>query len=124
MHTIAIESSIAKWVAKRPQKEEIEVEKKEKIFGKIVMGKKAKSFDLVECRIKDTTIGEEYVNSFPFGFSLIKGVNLPINCFKRSAPDVVYHPLYREHVNEIKMRITLYNKFDTKVPIFTILEDP
>lgn len=40
------------------------------------MGKEAKGFNLVECCIKDTTIGKEYVTLFPLGFSLIKGVNL------------------------------------------------
>jgi hypothetical protein len=69
-------------------------------------------------------IGEEYVNSFPFGFSLVKGVNLPINCFKRLPLKIVYHPFSKEHVNEIKMQIIMYNKFDTKVPIFAISEDP
>jgi hypothetical protein len=50
------------------------------------MGKQAKGFNPVECCVKDVTIGKEYANSFPLGFSLVKGVNLPINCFKRSPP--------------------------------------
>jgi hypothetical protein len=87
------------------------------------MGKEANGFDLVECRIKDTTIGEEYVNSFPFHFSPIKGVNLLVNHFKRSPLEIVYRPFSKKHVNEFKMRITVYNKFDTKVPIFSILKD-
>jgi hypothetical protein len=66
-------------------------------------------------------ISEKYANSFPIGFS--KGVNLLINYFKRSSPKIIYHPLSKEHVNEIKTQIIMYNKFDTKVPIFAILED-
>jgi hypothetical protein len=31
-------------------------------LGKIIMGKEAKGFDLVECHVKDATIGEEYAN--------------------------------------------------------------
>ncbi len=33
-------------------------------------------------------------------------------------------PFSKKHVNEIKTQITMYNKFDTKVPIFAISEDP
>lgn len=62
------------------------------------MGKEAKGFDLVECHVKDATIGKEYANSFPLSFSPIKGVNLFINCFKRSPPKIIYRPLYNEHV--------------------------
>jgi hypothetical protein len=120
-HTIAmVENS----TAKRPLKEEIEVKKKEKILGKIIMGKEAKGFDLVECHIKDTTIGEEYANLFPLGFTPVEGVNLPINYFKRSPPEIVYLTLSKKHVNEINTQIIVYNKFDTKVPIFTIPEGP
>ncbi len=46
------------------------------------MGKEAKGFKPIECHIKDATIVKEYANSFPLGFSPVKGVNLPINCFK------------------------------------------
>jgi hypothetical protein len=62
------------------------------------MGKEAKGFDLVECHVKDATIGEEYANSFPLAFSPVKGVNLFVNCFQRSSPKIIYHPLYNEHV--------------------------
>jgi len=75
-----VESSIAKCPWKEETKTYIY------IYGKIIMGKEAKDFNPVECRAKDPTIGKEYANSFPLGFSLVKGVNLPINCFKRSPP--------------------------------------
>jgi hypothetical protein len=67
--TTMVESSIAK----RPWKEET---KTIYILGKILMGKEAKGFNLVECCIKDATISKEYVNLFPLGFSSVKGVNL------------------------------------------------
>jgi hypothetical protein len=44
---------------KRPQKDEIKAEKKNIYWGKIVMGKEVKSFQLVECHIKDAMIGKE-----------------------------------------------------------------
>jgi hypothetical protein len=40
-----------------------------------------------------------------------------------SPPDIIYRPFSKEHVNEIKTWITMYNKFDMKVPIFAILKD-
>jgi hypothetical protein len=66
------------------------------------MDKKAKGFNLVECHMKDVTIGEEYVKSFPLGFALVKDVNSLVNRFKRSPSEIIYHPLSREHANEIK----------------------
>jgi hypothetical protein len=87
------------------------------------MEKETNGFDPIECHIKDTTIGEEYAKSFPLSFTLVKDVKLPIYRFKRSSLEIVYHPFSKEHVNEIKTPIIIYNKFDTKVPIFAILED-
>jgi hypothetical protein len=92
--------------------------------ARVIMGKEVKGFDPVECHIKDAMIGKEYSNLFPFGFSSIQGVNLPINHFKRSPVEIIYNLLSKKHVNEIKMRIIVYNNFDTKVLIFAIPEDP
>jgi hypothetical protein len=64
--------------------------------------KEVKGFNPIECHIKDTTIVEEYVNSFPLGFSPVQGVNLLVNRFKKSPPEIVYHPFSKDHVNEIK----------------------
>lgn len=64
-----VESSSGKQVAKRPQKEATSVEKKEKTLRKIVMGKEAKGFNLVECRMKEAMIGEGYAKLFPLGFA-------------------------------------------------------
>ncbi len=74
------------------------------------MGKEAKGFDTIECCIKDAMIGKEYSNLFPLGFSMVEGVNLPINRFKKLPPKIIYHLFSKEHVNEIKMRIIVYNK--------------
>jgi hypothetical protein len=38
-------------------------------------------------------------------------------------PNIVYCPLLNIHKDEIFKKITQYNKFDTKVPIFAIHED-
>jgi hypothetical protein len=64
--------------------------------------KEVKGFNPIECHIKDTKIGEEYVNSFPLGFPLIEGVNLLVNRFKRLCLEIIYHPFSKDHVNEIK----------------------
>jgi hypothetical protein len=69
--TPLVESSIAKQATKWPQKEETKAKKKEKILGKIVMGKEAKGFNPIECRIKNATIGDEYANLIPPCFSLV-----------------------------------------------------
>jgi len=98
-----VESSTTKQVIKQPRKEETKTQIKEKILGKILMGKEAKGFDHVESRIKDAMIDKEYSNLFPLGVSSVQGVNLPINCFKRLPPNIIYHLLSKEHVNEIKM---------------------
>jgi hypothetical protein len=76
-----VESSTTKRVAKRPLKEETKAKKKEKILGKIVVVKEVKGFNPIVCHIKDTTIGQEYINSFPLGFSSTQGVNLFLNRF-------------------------------------------
>jgi hypothetical protein len=119
-----VESLSGKPPIKRLWKEATNVEKKKKIMGKIVMGKKTKGFDLVECHVKDVTIRKEYANMFQLGFAPVKDVRLLVNRFKRSSPKIVYYPLSREHVNKIKTQIVIYNKYDTKVPIFVIPEDP
>jgi hypothetical protein len=123
-HCSMVESLSGKPPIKMLWKEATNVEKKEKIMGKIVMGKKTKGFDLVECHVKDATIRKEYANMFPLGFAPVKDVRLLVDRFKRSPPKIVYYPLFREHVNKIKTQITIYNKYDTKVPIFVIPEDP
>ncbi len=88
-----------------PRKEETEAKKNEKILGKIVMGKEAKGFDFVECCIKDASIGEEYANLFPLGFSLVKGVNLFVNHFKRSPPKIIFLTISREHVMKSRHKL-------------------
>ncbi len=60
---------------------------------------------------------------FPFGNDLFLSVSIDVHCFKRTPPNIVYHPLLNIHKDKIK-KITQYNKFDTKVPIFAFHEDP
>jgi hypothetical protein len=43
-------------------------QEKRKNMGKIVVVKEVKDFNPIESHIKDTSIGEEYVNSIPLGF--------------------------------------------------------
>jgi hypothetical protein len=83
-----------------------------------------KGFDAIECHLKDNIIDKKYSNSFPLGFALVKEVIVQIDRFKKVPPKIVYHPLLKAHVNEIKTGIIVYNKFDTKAPIFAIPKDP
>jgi hypothetical protein len=111
-------------LAKKSCKEISKKTKQNKIVGKFILGKEGKGFDAIECHLKDNIIYKEYSNSFPLQFALVKDVIIIIDRFKRVPPKVVYHPLSKAHVNKIKTRIIVYNKFDTKVPIFAIPKDP
>jgi hypothetical protein len=44
--------------------------------------------------------------------------------FQKVLLNIVYRPLLNIHKNMIKERIKQYNKFDKKLRIFAILEDP
>jgi hypothetical protein len=74
-----LKSFSGRQLAKRPWKKVTDVNKKEKILGKLLMGKEAKGFDQVECCIKNATIDEEYNSSFPLGFALAKDVRLLVD---------------------------------------------
>jgi hypothetical protein len=117
---MVMSSSLVRLV-KRPRKEISKEEKQKNILGKLIMGKEEKGFDVVECHLKDNKI--EYSNSFPLGFALVKDILVSMDRFKRAPLKIVYCPLLKAHVNEIKTRIIVHNKFDTKVPIFTIPKD-
>lgn len=82
-----------------------------------------KGFDAIECHLKDNIIDKKYSNSFPLGFALVKEVIVPIDRFKKVSPKIVYHPLLKAHVNEIKTGIIVYKKSDIKAPIFAIPKD-
>jgi hypothetical protein len=72
----------------------------------------------------DDTLRDKFSNFFLLGNDLVLGVRVNIHHFKRTPPNIVYQPLSYIHKDKIKKRITQYNKFDTKVEIFAILEDP
>jgi hypothetical protein len=61
---------------------------------------------------------------FPLGNDLIPSVKVDLHRFKIAPPNIVYQPFLDIHKDKIKKRITQYNKFDTKVPVFVILKDP
>jgi hypothetical protein len=69
-------------------------------------------------------LGNEFLGCFPFGNDLFLGISIDVHRFKRAPPNIVYYLLSNIHKNEIKNKITQYNKFDTKMPIFAILKDP
>jgi len=85
------------------------------------LGKKIKDS---KCRLVDNTLGNEFLGCFPFGNEPLLGVSIDVHCFKRAPPNIVYHPFLDIHKDEIFLKITQYNMFDTKVPIFAILKDP
>jgi hypothetical protein len=47
-----------------------------------------------------------------------------VHKFKFAPTKIAHHPLCLMHKDEIKTKISKYNKIDTKCPIFMILEDP
>ncbi len=69
-------------------------------------------------------MNNEFLGCFPFGNDSILGVSIDFHCFKITPPNIVYCPLSDIHKDGVKKIITKYNKFDTKVPIFAIHEDP
>jgi hypothetical protein len=60
---------------------------------------------------------------FPFGNDSLPIVSIDVHYFKRAPPNIVYRPLSDIHNDDFFLKITQYNKFDTKVPIFAIPED-
>ncbi len=54
----------------------------------------------------------------------VPGVMVDIHHFKRTPPNIVCQPLLDIHKDEIKKRITQYDKFHMKVPIFVIPRTP
>jgi hypothetical protein len=105
------------------KKEKIEVEKKKKILTKLVVEKEDKIFDAIECQFVDDTLGNEFLGCFPFGNDSLPSVSIDVHYFKRAPPNIVYRPLSDIHKGDFFIKITQYNKFDAKVPIFAILED-
>jgi hypothetical protein len=79
---------------------------------------------MAKCRLIDDTLGNKFLGFFPFGNDPLPSVSIDIRCLKKTRPNIVYCPLSYIHKDEIKKKITQYNKFDTKLPIFAILEDP
>jgi hypothetical protein len=49
----------------------------------------------VECQLKDETISDEYLSSFPSRITLVKDILLPITKFKKEPLNIIYHPLSR-----------------------------
>jgi hypothetical protein len=66
-------------------------------------------------------LGNEFLGCFPFGNDSLLGVSIDVHHFKRTTPNIVYCPL--SDIHKDKKKITQYNRFDTKVPIFAILEN-
>jgi hypothetical protein len=47
-----------------------------------------------------------------------------VHRFKKATPNIIYQPFSNIHNDEIKKKFKQYNKLDTKIPIFAILENP
>jgi len=109
---------------KKSQKEKAKVQKKEKFLTKLVVSEDEKGFDAAECRLVDDTLGNEFSNCFPLRNDPILSVMVCVHCLKKVPPNIIYRPFSDIHKDEIKKGIMQCNKFDTKVSIFAILEDP
>jgi hypothetical protein len=124
-HTfINFEGSNGPHLVKKQKEEKTKVEKKEKILTKLVVEKEDKGLDAAKCQLVNDTLGNEFMGCFPFGNDMFPSISIDVHHFKRALPNIVYLPLSNIHKDEIKKRITQYNKFDTKVPIFMIPKDP
>lgn len=91
---------------------------------KLVVEKENKGFYVTKCQLIDDTLGNEFMGCFPFGNDPLLSVSIDVHRYNRAPANIVYHLLLDIHKDEIKKRITQYNRFDTKVPIFAIHEDP
>ncbi len=91
---------------------------------KLIVRKNKKGFDATECQLVDDTLGNKFLDYFLLGNDLILGVKVDVHCFKITPPKIVYQPFSDIHKDKVKKKITQYNKFDTKVPIFVIIKDP
>ncbi len=112
-----------KWPTKKPHKEKMEVQKKEKILDNIVLEKEEKGFYAKDCCLVTETIGEKYDVYFLFGTALMPNVEIEVYRFKWFPPNIIYRPFSNVHVDKIKKKIVQYNKYDTKASIFAILKD-
>lgn len=90
---------------------------------KLVVEKENNGFDGAKCQLIDDALGNEFLGFFPFGNDSFPSISIDVRHFKRALPNIVYCALSDIHKDEIKKRITQYNKFDTKMPIFAIPED-
>jgi hypothetical protein len=90
---------------------------------KLVVEKVNKGFDKAKCWLINDALGNEFLGYFPFGNDSFLGISINVHRFKRAPPNIVYYLLSDIHKNEIKNKITQYNKFDTKMPIFAIPKD-
>jgi hypothetical protein len=117
-----MESSGGKRLTKKPHKEKMKAQKKEKISENIVLDKEDKGFDAKECLVVKT-IGEEYDVCFSFGTTLVPIVEIEVHGFKQSPPNIMYMLLSNVHVGEIFFFFVKYSKYDMKVSIFAIPED-
>jgi hypothetical protein len=97
---------------------------KEKVLEKLVHGKEDKLYNAKECHFVDKTIGDKYSMCFPFNHHPIPNMIILVEIFKWFPLNIVYQPMLSIHVHEIERWITQYKKFDTKAPIFAILENP
>lgn len=108
---------------KETTKRKTKARKKKKILVKLVMGKADK--DLTWQSVESSmTHQATFFGCFPFGNDPLSGVTVKVHHFKRTPVNIVYHPFLDVHNDDIKKRIMQYNKFDTKKPIFVILEKP
>jgi hypothetical protein len=84
------------------KKKKTQSEKKEKILTILVVEKEDKGFDVTECQLINNTLGNEFMGCFPFGNNLLLGVFIDVHCFKRTPPNIVFHPLSDIHKDELK----------------------
>jgi hypothetical protein len=66
---------------KKPKKKKMFEEKKENVIDNLVLNKRPKCLNIVECRLVDDIIKGEYGDCFPFKSKPIKGMKVEVEDF-------------------------------------------
>jgi hypothetical protein len=87
----------------------------------IVIHKKLKEFDKVECKTIDKVMLNKFDDCFPLGLMEILEVELPSQHFVEAPSHIRCRPFCMKHKNEIKMKFLTQHKTQWKMPMYACL---
>jgi hypothetical protein len=82
------------------------------MIDNLVMKKYPKGLYKTKCKHVDELIKSEFLDYFPLGNKLVKGVNVLMDRFLPHPGRIVYRPLNNTHNNEIKHPILMFHYID------------